>query len=265
MLPLITIFLAIGSVSMQDLPAVDPGYGAFAFPNVAGTELIVVHEVPNAAAFRTAVCGGQLLSVRFVRHQTVSGQSADREWPNAFDHLEGAIFQIVGRRVPSTNNCFVAADSLLENAELLPVRAFSEPVACSAAERRRAAALHKRTIRACWSVAKVPQHGLVSVVEYARAGADGLASLIVVTNERTIAIDFHAKYNGDGQEMWRAGDDGRLSPDGINVPFVVRRGHTYIIALDWGAEEGNALTLYSSEPGVPARMVISDYWYRAPR
>ena len=109
------------------------------------------------------------------------------------------------------------------------------------------------------------QHGLVSIVEYVRVGTEGLASLIVVTNERAIAIDFPAKYRGEGEEMWRAGDGGEFSPDGFNVPFVVRRGSSYVIALDWGAEEGNSLQLYSSDPGTPARQAISDYWYRAPR
>ena len=266
MLPLIVATsLVIGAVSTQDLPAVDPIYGAFAFPNLKGTELIVVHEIPNAAELRTAICGGRLISVRFVRRQTISDKATGWQSPQEFEHLAGAVFQVVGRSVPPEHTCFVAADSLLDNAALYPVRALSRPTTCSTAERRRVATLRERAIRACWSIASMQQHGLVSIVEYVRVGTEGLASLIVVTNERAIAIDFPAKYRGEGEEMWRAGDGGEFSPDGFNVPFVVRRGSSYVIALDWGAEEGNSLQLYSSDPGRPVRKAISDYWYRAPR
>ena len=266
MLPLIVATsLMIGAVSTQDVAAVDPNYGAFAFPNVKGTELIVVHEIPNAAELRTAICGGQLISVRFVRRQTISDKATGRQSPEEFDHLAGTVFQVVGRSVAAARTCFVAAESLLSNAELYPVRAFSSPAKCSITEQRRVAALRERAIRACWSVAAVQGHGLVSVVEYVREGTEALASLIVVTNERAIAIDFPAKYRGEGEEMWRAGDGGEFSPDGFNVPFVVRRGRSYFIALDWGAEEGNSLKLYSLDSGSPVRQAISDYWYRAPR
>lgn len=266
MLPLIVATsVMIGALSTQDLPAVDHNYGAFAFPNVKGTELIVVHEIPNAAELRTAICGGQVISVRFVRRQTISGESTDRLFPEQFDHLAGTIFQVVGRSVAPARTCFVAADSLLSNAELYPMRAFSRPTTCGTTERHRVATLRERRIRACWSIASMQRHGLVSIVEYVRVGTEGLASLIVVTNERAIAIDFPAKYRGEGEEMWRAGDGGEFSPDGFNVPFVVRRGRSYFIALDWAGEEGNSLQLYTSDPGSPVRQAISDYWYRAPR
>jgi len=262
---IVTAVLMIGALSRQDLPAVTASHGAFAFPNVGGTALIVLHDIPHAAELRTAICAGRSLSIRFVRRQTVTGARADRESPREFDRLAGTVFQVLGRGVHPEDTCFVAADSLLEDAELLPVRALLRPSACTRTERRRFVAVRDRSIRACWSVAAVRPLGVIGVVEYVRVGRDALASLIVVTNERAIVIDFPATYRGEGEEMWRAGDGGELSPEGFSVPFIIRRGGTSFVAVDWGAEEGNSLSLYASEPGAPARQAISDYWYRGPR
>lgn len=265
MLAVILALLMTGAVSRQDLPAVTERHGAFAFPNVRGTELIVAHEVPDPAALHRAICGGRTVSVRFVRRQTVADPHPGRESPRTFGRLAGTVFQVLGRAVDSDSTCFVAADSLLEGAELLPVRAFSRPAACTPTERRRFAAARDRLMKSCWTVAAVRRRDPVGVVEYVRAGRDALGSLIVVMSERAIVIDFAAEYRSEGEELWRAGDGGEFSPFGFNVPFIIRRGGSYFVAVDWAGEEGNSVSLYASEPGIPARGVISDHWYRAPR
>lgn len=262
---IVAAVLTIGGVSRQDLPAVTESHGAFGFPNVRGTEIIVLHDIPHAGQLRTAICAGRSLSIRFVRRQAVTGAGADRESPRQFDRLEGTVFQVLEQGVRPEDTCFVAGDSILEDAELLWVRPSSTPAACTRTERRRVAALRERPIKACWSVARVQRQGLIGIVEYLRVGRHALASLIVVTNERAILIDFPAEYRAEGEEMWRAGDGGEFSPDGFSVPFIIRQAGTYFVPVDWGADEGNSLSLYASESGKPARQVISDYWYRAPR
>jgi hypothetical protein len=255
--------LATAAVPGQDLPAVTESHGAFGFPNVSGTEIIVRHDVPRASELRTAICAGRRMPIRFVRHQTATG-AADRDSPPYFDSLEGTVFQIDGQVARPEDTCFVATDSLLENAELVLVQARSEPAACTRTDRQRFAAVRDRPMRACWSIAAVQRQGVIGAVEYVRVGRDALASPIVVTDDRVMPIDFPAKHTG-GEEMWRAGDGGEFSPLGFRVPFIIRRAGTYVIAVDWGADEGNSLTLYAMEPGAPARQVINDYWYRAPR
>jgi hypothetical protein len=262
---IVAAVLTIGTFSSQDLPAVTESHGGFGFPNVAGTEIIVLHDIPHGTELRTAICGGRSLSVRFVRHQAVTGARPDRESPRQFDRLEGTVFQFLAPGARPEDTCFVAADGLLEDAELLRVDQFSTPAECTRTERRRFAALRERPIKACWSIAAVRPQGLIGVVEYARVGRDALASLIVMSKEREISIDFPAEYRGEGEDTWRAGDVGEFSPDGFRVPFIIRRSGTYFVAVDWGAEEGNSLSLYASERQTPARQLIHDYWYRAPR
>jgi len=98
-----------------------------------------------------------------------------------------------------------------------------------------------------------------------RLGQDALASLIVLTADGRLTIDFPATYRGGGEDLWRVDDGGVFSPEGISVPFVVRRDKIYLVGVDWRGPEGRSLSLYAVSPGARAQQVLADYWYRAPR
>ena len=139
-----------GTASAQDLPPVRNTYGAFAFPNLQGTELIVLHDVPRAAEISTAICDRQMMRIGFVRRQAGAAMPrADRDSPEQFVRLAGSVFEVAGRRVQSGVTCFVAADPLFDNAELLPVQMRARPRECTAEEQHRAAAFRSRVIRRC--------------------------------------------------------------------------------------------------------------------
>lgn len=260
----------IGTLCAQDLPPVRNSYGAFAFPNMQGTELIVLHDVPRAAEMSTAICDRQTLRIRFVRRQTGAQTGAgmpraDRDSPEQFKRLAGSVFEVVGRPVPSGVTCFVAADPLLANAELLRVQMRAQPRECTAEEQQRAGALRSRSIRRCWSIAVGQRLGLISLVEYVRLQQNALASLIVAADHDTLAIDYAATFKAEGQDLWRVDDGGEFSPDGFQVPFIVRRDAAYFIAVDWHGSEGHSLALHSVRPGTASQQLLADYWYRAPR
>src|SRR2546423_9664193 len=256
------VLLVVGVLS-QNFPAVTDSYGAFGFLNLTGTEIIVLHDVPHADELRTAVCGGRSLSIRFVRRQTVAG--ADRDVPEEFDHLDGTIFRVLEQGATAQDACFVATDSLLQNAEVLPVRASSSPAPCASDEQRRFAAVRERRMKSCWSLAAVQPDGAVGVAEYVPLGPHALASLIVVSTERGMVVDFPAEYKSDGEDLWRADDAGEFTPDGFAVPFMIRRAGTYFIPVAWSGSEGVSLSLFALDSDGPGRRVVSDYWYRAPR
>ena len=258
--------ILICTLCAQDLPPVRNSYGAFAFPNMQGTELIVLHDVPRAAEISTAICDRQTLRIRFIRRQTGAGMpGADRDSPEQFKRLAGSVFEVVGRPVPSGVTCFVAPDSLLANAELLRVQMRAQPRECTAEEQQRAGALRTRSIRRCWSIAVGQRLGLISLVEYVRLQQSALASLIVAAETDTVSIDYPATFKAEGQDLWRVDDGGEFSPDGFHVPFIVRRDAEYFIAVDWHGSEGHSLALHSVKPGMAAQQLLADYWYRAPR
>lgn len=254
--------LAAGTLG-QDFASPLDAYGAFGFPNLTGTEIIVLHDVPHADELRTAVCGGRMFPIRFVRRQPVI--DADRDVPEQFDRLDGTVFRLLEQGVTPEDTCVIATEALLKDAEVLPVHASSSPVPCAEDEQHRFGALRARRMKGCWSLAAVEPQGIVGVAEYVRLGRDALASLIVASSERGILLDFPAKYDSDGQDLWRADDGGEFAPGEFAVPFIIRRAGTYFIPVAWGGSEGISLSMFESDPDGPARRVISDYWYRSPR
>lgn len=102
---IVAAILGIPGIPTQDVPAVTERHGAFGFPNVPGTEIIVLHDIPRASELRTAICAGRRLAIRFVRRQAGT-DAADRESPQFFDTLEGTVFQIVGQIAHPEDTCF---------------------------------------------------------------------------------------------------------------------------------------------------------------
>jgi hypothetical protein len=252
-------------------PAASDRYGAFAFPNVAGTELLIHHHLPHPERLHTALCdGGRKVAVRFVRRQTTRQPDGTREWPDDFNQLEGTVFQVLNQRLGPKSTCFIAEEALLTGAEMLRVATIAKPARCAAGDQRRLASLRTRGITACTTIAAVASDGLVAAVEWQRAGRDALASVIVAPNAaagrgRMVMMDFPAEFTGEGVDLWRVEDEGHLYPDRISVPFLIRKGNALVVPLAWSGAEGVSLSLYVAESSAPAGQVISDYWYRAPR
>jgi hypothetical protein len=48
------------------------------------------------------------------------------------------------------------------------------------------------------------------------------------------------------------------------VVFLLKRGTTYILAVDWAGAEGNVLSVQSAEGSDQFKEVITDSWYRSP-
>ena len=93
-----------------------------------------------------------------------------------------------------------------------------------------------------------------------------VGGLILQTAGGQIPIDFPAEYKGEGEDLWRVDDEGVFSPGSYVVPFVLRRGSSYVVPVEWRGSEGVSVSLFVSDGEMqPARQVLRDYWYRAPR
>jgi hypothetical protein len=117
----------------------------------------------------------------------------------------------------------------------------------------------------CWALGEVEPDGSIGAVVYERIGTGALASLVVVSGGGAILSDFPAEYRGQGEDLWRVDDGGTFSPGGLAVPFILRRGASRYVAVEWRGSEGVSVSLFVSEGDAPARQALRDYWYRAPR
>ena len=181
----------------QQLPSSSAAYGAFAFSNPAGSELIVLHDVPGPGQLRSAICSGIVRPISFARLQKATG--ADRDVPEQFSKLTGSVFRVMnGGSNLSEDACLLAPESLLAGAQVIRTQNSSRPPACSASDQRRLQMLRERRVQTCWLLGSVQPRGSIAAVEWVREGADALASIIVDIDGRALLIDLPAKFTRAG-------------------------------------------------------------------
>ena len=94
------------------------------------------------------------------------------------------------------------------------------------------------------------QRGIhIAVIEFSRHLTQALASLVVIDGERRIYVDYPATFKGPGDDLWRVDDGGNIHAEGFEVVFLLKRGTTYVLAIDWAGAEGDALSLHTAEGG----------------
>jgi hypothetical protein len=237
---------------------------AFAFPNEQGTQLLATGEIANPEALRTALCSGeQRASVRFERRQTVGPNTTHRQTPENFAQTAGAVFQISGGNTVPEATCIVAEDSFLSGA-VVPLRRPPQGARCSKATYPQLQADKGRPVVGCWPIAE-PAGGIqIAVIEFSRHLTQALASLVVIDGERRIYVDDPATFKGPGDDLWRADDGGNIHAKDFEAVFLLKRGETYVLAINWAGPEGNALSLHAAESGGQFKELIRDYWYRSP-
>jgi hypothetical protein len=277
---------ALAASGGADLPRATAALGGFAFPDRAGSRLMLLGEVarpfpgelpftellPAAGTIRTAYCaGGTSHPITFERRQLADGKGNGRQQSYQFDHLDGLVFGVNdGVTLTEHEGCFLAADAFARSLAVIPVVSLTrkswppETPACSASLTKDIASRRKREVANCWAIAESPaQAGLqVVLVEFARQGKDALASLVVVDGGTTVFAD----QQGDasrGDSVWRVSDGGVLQPDAFKIVFLAKRAGRLVLAVHWQAEEGSALMLLESN-GETFRQLLQEYWYQMP-
>ena len=216
--------------------------GAFAFADAAGVRLISTANPVNPGSLHTAICGGARVPVTFERRQ--EGQES-RQTAKNFDRLAGHVYRVQGK-VAGGSTCFLAADGLA-------------PVTAEGADCKQVGGVRPRAVTNCWTLASSP----ALLVQFAHQGTDALASVVVRDGARLLFADFPAKFRGEGEDIWRVDDGGELDPQYIRVVFLLRRGASIVLGIDWAGTEGNDLSVFVSDVDRFTK-AIDDYWYRAP-
>jgi hypothetical protein len=262
---LIALWLCVvAAVFGQDLPASTVEHGAFAFPDMAGTRLLVTSMLSQPESLKTAICGGKVRGpVVFERRQSERPGGTSRQTPRNFDYLAGSVFRFTSGKLDETDTCFLATGSLLADATVLPIVGRGDAAACASRMGRRLASLRGRPVVNCWVLAGLEENGQIVLAEFARRGKEALASAVLMEGDRSVFADFTAEYRGEGQDVWRVDDEGVLSPADFNVMFVLERGAFRALAINWSGAEGANLSLFVADRQGRFAAVIKDYWYQA--
>ncbi len=252
-------------MSGQELPTSTTGHGAFAFPDAAGTRLIVTSTLPEPERLETVLCRGNVRGQAvFERWQAARQGGTGRQSPRNFADLAGSVFRVKTGKLDETGTCFLATGSLLSDSTVVPVARPTEPAPCTPDARSSLASLRGRPVVNCWVIARLNEDGQIVLAEFARQGNDALASVVLTQGGRSIFADYAAKYRGRGQSLWRVDDGGVLSPAAVEVVFLVARGSFRALGISWSGAEGLSLSVFVADRQNAFAAVIKDYWYRAP-
>jgi hypothetical protein len=226
---------------------------AFAFPSQDGSRLLATGSIAQPAMLRTALCSsGQRLAVEFERMQPEGKDST------------GAVFRVLGANANPEASCLVADDAFLAGTTVIPLTRPPQDARCSKAQYPAIQAIKSRPVVACWPIGVSPAGIQVAIVEFARRLSDALASLVVTDGDRRLFVDYPARFNGPGADLWRADDGGEIHAEGFEVVCLLKRGSTYLLAIDWRGAEGNNLSLQTVESGDQFTEIIAAYWHRSP-
>jgi len=238
---------------------------AFAFPNQQGTQLLATGEIATPQALHVAICSdGRQVPVQFDRRQSEGRNSTGRQTPQNFANTAGYVFKIVSGTIGADASCLVADEAFLAGATPVAIVRPPETARCSKAMYPDFQADKGRPVVGCWPIGGAPGGVQIAILEFTRRLNQALAALVVVDGDRRSYIDYPADFRGPGSDLWRADDGGEIHAEGFGVMFLLKRGSTYLLALDWKAAEGSALSLYTSDGAGQFKELLNQSWYRAP-
>lgn len=238
---------------------------AFAFPNQDGSRVLATGNIAQPARLRTALCSsGQRLTVEFERRQPEGKDSTGRQSSYNFANTAGSAFRVLGANANPGASCLVMDEAFLAGTTVIPLTRPPLDARCLKAQYPAIQAIKSRPVVACWPIGGSPGGIQVAIVEFARRLSDALASLVVTDGDRRLFVDYPARFNGPGADLWRADDGGEIHAEGFEVVCLLKRGSTYLLAIDWRGAEGNNLSLQTVESGDQFTEVIAAYWYRSP-
>ena len=238
---------------------------AFAFPNEQGTRLLATGEIATPEALRTALCSGnQRVPVQFERRQAEGTGSTGRQSPQNFANTAGAVFRITKGTVTADATCALADESFAFAGTFISLTRPPADARCSRADYPSFQGDKGRPVVGCWPIARGSGNVQIAVIEFSRRLTHALASIVVADGDRRIYIDYPAEFKGPGDDLWRVDDGGEIHADRFDVVFLLKRGSTYVLAVDWKGAEGDALSLYAAEDSALFKEVVNDSWYRSP-
>lgn len=245
-------------------------YGAFALPDEHGARLIATGATRAPANARTALCsGGKSVPVRFDHRQAGTNKHNGRQTPSRFAALSGDVFRVEEGSVAATDACFLPAQEWMSEASVVPVQADRTQSSCDTALQARIVQAKGRAVVHCFSIARVEEGGRLVLVEFVRAGKDALASIVLIDPARLLFADYPAEFRGEGNDLWRADDGGKLLPDGFEIVFLLHRFLLHrpddcALGVSWNGAEGRSLALFVSTGATGFNRVVDDYWYQSP-
>ena len=146
--------------------------------------------------------------------------------------MRGAIFKVIGGRVPVDTQCLLGTDAAFASRKVLPVTAI-DSAKCDDKSAAMAAKIGKRKVANCSSTGTFPG-GKLPFVTFVRKGPSALVGVVLEPDRGAAAMrGFPAEVDEDAPSCWRVDDgcqfdergyqawEGRIPPVGTKVVVVL--------------------------------------------
>ena len=244
----------------------------FGFADETGTKLMALTDgiEPGEAenidleGYKLAIGegGGQVLSIRYTKHQDRSEQDNGRQSMYNFDNMAGDIYAIEAGKATPNESYFLVSPEQFDIDALIPLKpsadlALPDDVAKKIAEEK------ERAIKQGWLLAHAQDGQRIYVVQFERQGENMLASLVWQEGERLLFMDYPATY--DQNSAWRVDDGGEISADMFRFLFAARsEDDGIVLGVQWMGAEGENLNILSSSGDRFEKTEISGGRYLSP-
>lgn len=212
-----------------------------------------------------ALCSGNgQVPVQFERRQAEGSGSSGRQSPQNFANTAGAVFRITKGTLTPDATCALTDESFASGGTLVALTRPPADARCARADYPSFQGDKGRPVVGCWPIARASNHLQIAVIEFSRRLTHALASIVLIDGDRRMYIDYPAEFKGPGDDLWRVDDGGEIHAERFEILFLLKRGSTYVLGVDWKGAEGDALSVHAAEDSAQFKEVVSDSWYRSP-
>ncbi|TVY02218.1 hypothetical protein [Cohnella terricola] len=221
----------------------------FAFADGEGKKLITLARQPEEAhaaekemqLYNLAIGdNGNVLNIRYAKHQSRTELDNGRQSAHNFSNLEGDIYDVVDGVAKPDASYYLVSDEQFDVRSLIPLEEMEvQDIPADVAQA--IVKVKGRAIERGWLLAKTDEGQQVSVVQFKRWGDQMLASLVLSDGDELTFMDYPAQY--DANSTWRVDDQSELNSRMFSILFAARTSDGIALGFKWTGAEGENISI----------------------
>ncbi|WP_256757568.1 hypothetical protein [Cohnella sp. WQ 127256] len=183
---------------------------------------------------------GQILTIRYVKHQARSEKDNGRQAAHNFDNLEGDLYEVIEGTAVANDSYYLINETSFNLNSLIKINP-SEPQEPQTAIADKISKSKNRAITHSWLLATTDKNQQIFLVQFERQEDQMLASLVLYDGVQMVFMDYPATY--DANSTWRVDDQGEVIPEMFSFLFAAASSDGIVIAVKWMGAEGENITV----------------------
>ncbi|WP_127532103.1 hypothetical protein [Paenibacillus kobensis] len=217
---------------------------AVGYADQQGTRLLgLIAKTDNAKPYTQAICTpNEKLAIASAGYQQEDEQSNHRQNMWNFDHDEGALYQVKGKRKAEPNDsCILTSKDAWSGYSFPSYKAANAEKLSAAIVTRIEKVSHRKVIKH-ERIGTIGQNSAVALVEYDHSDGTALAAIALVTANTTVLYTLEGSaWDPDSSSIWRVDDGGQIRASHFRLITAAKSAKGYAIGLEWYGTESNAI------------------------